>query len=405
MSRARVEKTPTPKSNWFVSVVGVILCVVFGFVLICNLIIIIKSNIAPEEPPSVLGITPFTVVSGSMSGDREGHLEIGDLILVQRVETSVLQEGDVISFMADGAVITHRIVEIEKVGGQLQFTTKGDANNTIDQAPVFEDQLVGRYLLRIPKAGEFALFLREPMGMVLFVVVPLMLFLFIDVLARRRGTEENSDERKDEPSELELEVARLRALLEAQNAPAAPAVQAPPPVPEAIEQPTEAPVVEERIAVPEIVPIVEVVPASVEAPVTEVVAEPIEKASATVCEATAEAEESEQPEVLVVEPPKAQVDAEIALEEIFAFVRRLEAERNQPPSPPEPVPTVEPEPIVEEAPPEPKPEVVVKETEPMAEEVPPTPAPPPESAPKKPQVKKVHVKPVTMLKVVQTKKR
>lgn len=401
MSKSHSSKKIKSKPNRFLSVIGIFLCIVFGVVLACNLTIIIKSNISPDEPPSVLGITPFTVVSGSMSGDRDGHLEIGDLILVQKVEASALQEGDVISFIVDGSVITHRVVEIDKVGGQLKFTTKGDANNTIDQAPVFEEQLVGRYLLRIPKAGEFALFLREPAGMVLFVVVPLMLFLFIDVLSRRRSAGESNDE----PSELELENARLRALLEEQNTPAAPAVQAPPPVPEAAEQPTEAPVVEERIAVPEVVPVVEVVPVHVEAPVNEVVAEPIEEVLTAACEAAAEAEEPTQPEMLVVEPAKAQVDAEIALEEIFAFVRRLEAERNQPTSSPEPAPTVETEPIVEETPSEPEPEAVVKETKPMAEEVPPTPAPPPVSALKKPQVKKVHVKPVTMLKVVQSKKR
>lgn len=62
------------------SIVGSILCVIFGLMLLCNLTIIIKGTINPEVPPSVLGITPMVVQSGSMSGDAPDHIEVGDLI-------------------------------------------------------------------------------------------------------------------------------------------------------------------------------------------------------------------------------------------------------------------------------------------------------------------------------------
>ena len=169
MQKATTKKKSSSKSNRLLSAIGVLLCVIFGGVLFCNVMLILKSNINPDEPPSVLGVTPFTVLSGSMSGEREGHLEIGDLIFVKEIEASQLQLGDVISFMADGAVTTHRIIDVIQSDGEVQFITKGDANNTNDQCPVSESQLVGLCVFRVPKAGEFALFLREPLGMVLFI--------------------------------------------------------------------------------------------------------------------------------------------------------------------------------------------------------------------------------------------
>ena len=196
-------------SNKAIAAIGLILCVVFGFMLICNLTIIVKGTLYPEKPPSVLGVTPMVVLSGSMSGDAEDHIEIGDLIFVGNAEPDELQTGDVIAFMDGEVVVTHRIIEIQTgEDGKLEFTTKGDANNAEDLRPVTEDNLVGIYQLRIPKVGDFALFLQTPLGMVLFIAVPLMAFIIYDLLRRRHYANKESKR----TAELEAELERLRAL-------------------------------------------------------------------------------------------------------------------------------------------------------------------------------------------------
>ena len=203
------EAATKPRSNRVLTVIGLVICIVFGFMLICNLTIIIKGTIAPEKPPSVLGITPMVVLSGSMSGTEEGHIEVGDLVFVGKAEAAELQPGDVIAYMEGDVVVTHRIVRIETgEDGALQFITKGDANNAIDLRPVTEDKLVGIYQFRIPKVGDFALFLQEPLGMVLFIGVPLLGFVIYDLLRRRHYA--NREEQRT--AELEAELARLRAL-------------------------------------------------------------------------------------------------------------------------------------------------------------------------------------------------
>ena len=188
--------------------VGLILCVIFGGMLICNLTIIIKGTIAPEKPPSVLGITPMVVQSGSMSGTAEDHIETGDLIFVGKADPESLKEGDVISFMEGKTVVTHRIVKVgTDAEGRRTWTTKGDANNIEDQNLVTEENLVGIYKSRLPKVGDFAMFLQTPIGMAVFIGIPLLAFIIYDIVRRQRYA--NAENQKT--AELEEELRRLRA--------------------------------------------------------------------------------------------------------------------------------------------------------------------------------------------------
>ena len=189
--------------------VSILLCIVFSFMLICNMTIIIKGTLYPERPPSVLGITPMVVLSGSMSGDAEDHIEVGDLIFVGKTEAEELEVGDVIAFMEGKVVVTHRIIEVQTgENGEPMFITKGDANNAQDQRPVTASNLVGIYKARIPKVGDFALFLQTPMGMVLFIGLPLLAFIIYDIIRRQQYARKESKK----TAELEAELERLRKL-------------------------------------------------------------------------------------------------------------------------------------------------------------------------------------------------
>ncbi len=143
---------------------GLVLCVIFGFMLLCNLTIIVKGTIFPEKPPSIFGITPMVVLSGSMSGDAKDHIEAGDLIFARKVDADKLVEGNIISFMEEDStsVTTHRIIEIiVDENGEHTFITKGDANNVEDMVPVTEDRIVGIYQFRIPKVGDYNFIMKE----------------------------------------------------------------------------------------------------------------------------------------------------------------------------------------------------------------------------------------------------
>ena len=202
------KRTKSGPAGKAVTAVSAVLCVVLAFMLVCNLTIIVKGSLHPEMPPSVLGNTPLIVLSGSMSGDAPDHIEVGDLIFVDKVEPEDLAVGDIIAYMEGSVVVTHRIIEINTGADGLEFTTKGDANNAADLRPVSAANLVGIYSFRIPKVGDFALFLQTPMGMLLFIGVPLLSFLLYDIIRRTR-TAKKEDKRT---AELEAELERLRAL-------------------------------------------------------------------------------------------------------------------------------------------------------------------------------------------------
>ena len=189
------------------TVVGAVLCAVFSFLLVCNVIIIVKGTLHPETPPAVLGVAPMVVLSGSMSGTAEDHIEVGDLIFTTTPDLDSLQVGDVVAFMDDDVVVTHRIVDITAdKSGRKQFVTKGDANNTEDPA-IYPEAVIGVYRGRIPKLGDFALFLQKPLGMAVFIGVPVCAFVIGDVI-RRRKQAQHSDE---ETARLREELERLKA--------------------------------------------------------------------------------------------------------------------------------------------------------------------------------------------------
>lgn len=193
------------------SVAGAVLCCIFAVMLICNLTIIIKGVINPETPPSVFGITPMVVQSGSMSGSAEDHIEVGDLIFTVKPNISELKKGDIISYMEGDIAVTHRIIDITTdENGKLSFITKGDANNTEDPA-VSEDAVFGLYKGRIAGLGDFAMFLQKPLGMAVFIGVPVCAFIVYDIIRRQKSAGRADKENE----ELRAELERLRA--EAEN--------------------------------------------------------------------------------------------------------------------------------------------------------------------------------------------
>ncbi len=173
---------------------GIALIVIFGFMLICNLIVIIKNAVKPDEPSGIFGIMPMVVESGSMSGEASDHIEVDDLIFVTEAEPEKLEVGDIIAYKSkDGIIVTHRIVEIETDDqGGLHFTTKGDANNVADE-PVGTNALIGVYRGRIPKVGRVIMFLQTPIGIVTSLGVPIIIFFVSDILYRHRQKKKNRE--------------------------------------------------------------------------------------------------------------------------------------------------------------------------------------------------------------------
>lgn len=107
----------------------------------------------------VFSYFPNVIISGSMSP----HIEVGDIVIVQRVPLEEVQAGDIIQFREAGERVNHRVIDIqEDERGAPLFMTQGDANPNPDSDPVEAEQFVGKVVQVIPKAGWITIWMRSP---------------------------------------------------------------------------------------------------------------------------------------------------------------------------------------------------------------------------------------------------
>ena len=113
-------------------------------------------------------------------------LDINDLIFSIKVEQSELKQGDIISFYKENQVITHRIEEIIEQNGQTLYKTKGDNNNSADEDLVQYEEIMGRYLFKIPKVGYVVRNLQTRIG----IIVVILLLFIREIQIRNRENKE-----------------------------------------------------------------------------------------------------------------------------------------------------------------------------------------------------------------------
>lgn len=103
--------------------------------------------------PRLFGATPYTILTGSMTP----AIKPGSLVVVRPVDPSSLSVGDVVTVQlesGEASMVTHRIAAIQyRADGQLQFITKGDANNVVDAEPRMPVQIRGEYWYQVPYLG------------------------------------------------------------------------------------------------------------------------------------------------------------------------------------------------------------------------------------------------------------
>lgn len=131
-----------------------------SLLLIINVFLGIK-KLNGEVTPSIFGITPLIITSGSMNSNVNDALKPGDLIFVEEIDIKQLKIGDVIAFYRDDKIVTHRIFSIKKnTTNDFEIITKGDMNNTIDEKNVSKNELIGKFVFKIPKVGYLITFLQ-----------------------------------------------------------------------------------------------------------------------------------------------------------------------------------------------------------------------------------------------------
>lgn len=154
----------------------------------------------------LVGLTPYTVLSGSM----EPTYHVGSLIYVKDVAPENISVGTPITFVVneDLLVATHRVVDIavydtrqeplldETTGEPLldengdplyqevpldeptyYYQTKGDANDAVDGAPVHYKNVLGTPVFSIPYLGYLSSWLQTRRGMIMGISIALVVLI------------------------------------------------------------------------------------------------------------------------------------------------------------------------------------------------------------------------------------
>lgn len=202
--------------------VTVILIVLLLPLLCINLTLIIKGSLNPDTPPDIFGTAPLAVTTDAMAGDAEGCFDEGALIFVDLLtaeEVQSLETGDVITFRSsDDLFVTLRITEVLKndAGEVTAFSVIGDkdaADGVNVPLTVSASNVIGVVTGSVANLGGFAMFLQTPVGVLVFVGIPVVLYVVYDIVRitvenrRKRAAEAERLRKKDE------EIARLRAMV------------------------------------------------------------------------------------------------------------------------------------------------------------------------------------------------
>ena len=151
-------------------VTGILMVLLIG---VASLVVITKAS---GGEPQFFGYQLKTVLSGSM----EPGIQTGSIIAVKLTEDKTgYVEGDVITFMEEDMLITHRITEVFNSGDSVLYRTKGDNNNAADMNPVLSDNVVASYTgFTVPYVGYFINFSQSKNGALLLLIPGFLLLLY-----------------------------------------------------------------------------------------------------------------------------------------------------------------------------------------------------------------------------------
>ena len=134
---------------------------VFKYIVLSLLVLLYGSQLylgvmstQVDNLPKVFGVGEVIFLSGSM----QPTIEVGSLGIVH--EEKNYQVGDIVTYIKDRTLITHRIKEIKS---EKEIIVQGYANNIADE-PISKDMIEGRIIFTIPHMGSILQILKTPYG-------------------------------------------------------------------------------------------------------------------------------------------------------------------------------------------------------------------------------------------------
>ncbi len=167
-----------------------------NFVLVGSFGLLLLVLVAPFQ----FDLSFHKVVGTSM----EPSIRLGEVVALKKVDPQTIEAGTVIGFQPPGVdtPVVHRVVKVvlDEQGRRVGFITKGD--NVEDEDPwiVSPNDVLGKVVFHVPFVGFMEEFLRTPAGFVLFVLLPGILLVVLQIRDMTAPPRRSSRWRRVSPS-------------------------------------------------------------------------------------------------------------------------------------------------------------------------------------------------------------
>lgn len=190
--------------NRILKIISTAIFIVLVLIIAVIILYIVRVNFfASNDKLGDIRINIFTILTQSMYPT----IKAGDVVVTYKNIDNKYDTGDVITFISEnngGINITHRIKEVYSLNNSFSYKTKGDNNNTSDSEIISGSNVLGKVILKVPKAGYIQQFLVSKTGWIVAVILPAMGIIIYDILklikvvVRKVGISVKDDERSIE---------------------------------------------------------------------------------------------------------------------------------------------------------------------------------------------------------------
>lgn len=175
-------------NNKALKIIAMLFKIIISFFIIVVISIIFIQRISNNKV-SLGGYSLFTIASESMVP----KYEVFDMIVAKKVNTNDINVGDDVVYLGNksdfaGKIVTHEVIKIDKIDGNVYFHTKGLANDVEDPL-VSADQIMGRVSFKSHILSFISGIVNNIYGFYFVIFVPFAILLvmeIIDIVYERR---------------------------------------------------------------------------------------------------------------------------------------------------------------------------------------------------------------------------
>jgi signal peptidase I len=174
-------------------VLNIIKTIITGFIF--TIIPVVLFLLITSRTSFLFGLRSYTVLTGSMVP----RIPVLSMVFVKPQHS--YQIGEIITFNRGDITVTHRIHAIHND----EFVTKGDANKIADPDLVPQSQIIGEDVLIVPYIGKFTEFLKSVPGFIIFIALPILVFIGFELMNIKKEIERQTEIRVRKQFESQLE--------------------------------------------------------------------------------------------------------------------------------------------------------------------------------------------------------